>query len=136
MKASAKCVELIKASEGLRLQTYLDVAGVSTIGWGHALSGSHYYASGISEQQAEFLLEMDISRAESEVESLGHPFTQGQFDALTDFCFNLGPRALKTMFSHGIDQVPEQLIRWIHAGGKVQPGLVRRRSAELELWNS
>jgi len=32
--------------------------------------------------------------------------------------------------------VPIYLKSWVFAGGKTQPGLVKRRAAEIELWNN
>lgn len=141
MFASEDCYSLIRKSEGLRLRTYLDVAGVPTIGYGHALRAGENYTDGITEDIAENLLTHDVSCIENYINAVfgRNDFTQGQFDALVDFAYNLGEGSMGTMLAHGKDQVPTQIVRWVHAkvNGKETevPGLVTRRNAELALWN-
>lgn len=66
------------------------------------------------------------------------PLTDGQFDALVDFTFNLGGGALQRSTLRQVvnreehDEVPGELMRWVRAGGKILRGLVRRRQAEVE----
>jgi lysozyme len=68
------------------------------------------------------------------------PLTQGQFDALVDFCFNLGEgrlagsTLLRELNAGLYAAAGQQLLAWDHAGGKVIPGLKARREAELALW--
>jgi lysozyme len=65
---------------------------------------------------------------------------QNMFDALTSFTYNCGVTALanstlRRVLNQGkYEQVPAQLMRWVHAGGKEWPGLVRRRKAEGALF--
>lgn len=65
---------------------------------------------------------------------------QNQFDALVSFCYNCGTGALQNSTLRRVlnqgkyEQVPAQLMRWVHAGGKEWPGLVRRRKAEGALF--
>ena len=91
MNLSGAALELIKRSEGFRGRTYLDVAGIPTIGYGHRLLPNEVFAEGISEAQAAGMLGQDVREAEQAVGQLVKvPLAQGQFDALVDFCFNLG----------------------------------------------
>ena len=68
--------------------------------------------------------------------------TQGQFDALVDFCFNLGSGRLAGSTSSAASTaaatmtLSEQLLRWDIAAGEVNLGLKARREAELRLWKS
>ena len=68
--------------------------------------------------------------------------TQGQFDALVDFVFNLGAARLvgSTLLAKlnagEYEVAAEQLPLWDHAGGKEAAGLKSRREAELDLWRS
>jgi lysozyme len=68
--------------------------------------------------------------------------TQGQFDALVDFCFNLGAgrlassTLLRCLNAGRCDAAAEQLLRWDLAGGEVNLGLKARRETELRLWKS
>ena len=65
-----------------------------------------------------------------------HRLTDGQFDALVSFTFNLGSGALqrstlrRKVNREEHDEVPEQFMRWVWAGGRRLRGLVRRREAE------
>lgn len=137
MKTSEAGIEFIKKHEGLVLHPYDDGAGFMTVGWGHKLNPSGPRAD-ITLEQAEQLLASDMAIAEDGVNrAIGDTaLSQQQFDALADFCFNLGAPALRLMIAHGIDDVPRQIPRWDHAAGKVMPGLVTRRQDEVELWNS
>jgi lysozyme len=136
-------LQLIKQQEGFRSRTYLDVAGFPTIGYGHRLIHPGSFPDGIDEAQASEILAADVRDAEQAVERLVKvPLTQGQFDALVDFCFNLGSgrlassTLLKVLNGGRYADAAEQLLRWDQAGGKECPPLKARREAELALWQS
>ena len=139
MKLSANGLNLIKQLEGLRLQAYQCSAGVWTIGYGHTtgvLSGDI-----IDEAQAEVFLREDIVDPEDTVNRLVTvPLGQNQFDALTSFVFNLGSgnfrssTLLRKLNAGDYNGAADELLRWIHAGGKSLPGLVRRRDIERKLF--
>jgi lysozyme len=87
------------------------------------------------------LLAVDVQGAESAVSRLVTvPLTQGQFEALTSWTFNLGAgklassTALKCLNAGRYNDAVASLQLWNRAGGVVQPGLVRRRTAEAALW--
>ena len=139
MKPSGSCRALIRQFEGCRLQAYLDSAGVPTIGVGHTRGvkmGDH-----CTVQQADMWLSQDLEDAAAAVASLVKvPLTQDQFDALTSFTYNLGVRRLAEstlllLLNKG-DYVGAsgQFMLWVHAGGKVLDGLVKRRAAEAKLF--
>ena len=141
MNLSGAALELIKRSEGFRGRTYLDVAGIPTIGYGHRLLPNEVFAEGISEAQAAGMLGQDVREAEQAVGQLVKvPLAKGQFDALVDFCFNLGAgrlassTLLKVLNGARYEAAGEQLLRWDMAAGEVNAGLKRRREAELQLW--
>jgi lysozyme len=141
MKFSAEGMELLKRSEGFRNRVYLDVAGYPTIGYGHRLLHPESFSNGIDEPQAANLLSCDVRDAEQAVQRLVKaPLTQGQFDALVDFTFNLGAgklsgsSMLKAVNAGRYDEAVEQLLRWDHAGGNEVAALKTRREAEAELW--
>ena len=142
MKLSAEGLQLIKQQEGVRSRTYLDVAGFPTIGYGHRLIHPGSFPDGISEADAAEILAADVRDAEQAVgRVVGVPLTQGQFDALVDFCFNLGAgrlaksTLLKVLNDGRYADAAEQLLRWDQAGGQECPALKARRLAELVLWN-
>ena len=142
MKLSDAGLALLKASEGLRLTTYMDCASVPTIGYGHALKPGESFPAGVTEVTATLLLIKDVQVAEDAVSRMVKvPITQGQFDALVDFVFNLGSgrlehsTLLKDLNAGKYAEAGEQLLLWCNAGGHPQPGLLKRRHAELSLWN-
>lgn len=136
MRVSEICFGKIKEFEGLRTEAYYDAAGVLTIGYGHT---GHDVRPGdvISKYWAEHLLKADLYDVEKAVESLGVARTQGQFDALVSFAFNLGFYKLKTssllkMIRNGASMhaIKREFKRWVYAGGKRLKGLERRREWE------
>lgn len=146
MQASDACLDLIKRSEAWSAEPYLCPAAVWTIGWGstHDLNGEPVsrMTPAIDKSIGELLLRHDIRLAELAVSRLiTVPLSQSQFDALVDFVYNLGSGALqastlRARLNRGqYSEVPAQLRRWVHGGGRVLPGLVIRREAEVSLWN-
>ena len=145
MEISEAGLDLIKRSEGFKAETYLDVAGYPTIGYGHKLKPGEQYDRGITDATATALLEQDVQAAEEAVGRLVHvAMTQGQFDALVDFVFNLGQGALasstllRDLNASEYALAGLQLLLWDH--GRVNGceeeiyALKARRQAELSLW--
>lgn len=138
MEASEILIKQIKAFEGLRLEAYRDAAGVLTIGYGHTGSDIRE-GDRISEYWAEELLRNDLGATEAAVRRLHVARTQGQFDALVSFVFNLGigrlhgSTLLKVIRKGGSHhQIQREFKRWVYAGGKKLRGLERRRAWEAE----
>ena len=130
-------LDLIKRFEGFSRTVYFCPAGYPTIGYGHVVKDDEDFSAGIDEAQAEDLLRQDAQIAERAVLRLINvPLTDGQFDSLVSFTYNLGGGALQRSTlrrkinreEHG--EVPEQFMRWVWAGGRKLKGLVRRREAE------
>ena len=141
MKLSVAGLKVLKRSEGFRGHTYKDVNGFPTIGYGHRLLHPESFPDGIGEAQAAEILVCDVRNAEQAVERLVKvELTQGQFDALVDFCFNLGAgrlassTLLKALNGGRYEAAAEQLLRWDQAGGAENAGLKARRQAEFALW--
>jgi len=142
MRISAAGLELLKNSEGFRDRVYIDVAGFPTIGYGHRLLHPESFPRGITETQASQLLLNDLREAEQAVQRLVKvPLTQGQFDALVDFCFNLGQgrlaasTLLESLNAGQYADAAAELLRWDRAGAHESPALKARRQAELALWS-
>ena len=134
-------LDLIKRFEGFSRTVYFCPAGYPTIGYGHVVKDDEDFSAGIDESQAEELLRQDAQIAERAVLRLINvPLTDGQFDALVSFTYNLGGGALKrSTLRRKINreehaEVPEQFMRWVWAGGRKLKGLVRRRAAEACLY--
>jgi len=142
MKTSDKGVELIKNHEGLVLKAYLCPAGVWTIGYGHTAGVKSW--DSISPEQAEEFLKQDLKSSEMSVMRLVQkPLNQNQFDALVSFVFNVGAgnfqssTLLKRVNANPNNpDIRGEFGRWIHGGGKVLPGLIKRRKEEADLFFS
>lgn len=141
MQISKDGLDLIKQFEGLYLKAYRCPAGVPTIGYGHTAGVAMGQA--ITQQQADDYLRRDVRQFERAVARLvSVPLTQGQFDALVSFAFNLGEGALaqstllRMLNAGDYAGAAAQFDRWNKAGGRVLPGLVRRRAAERALFEA
>lgn len=141
MRTGRDGVELIRHFEGCRFNAYLCPAGVWTIGYGHTAGVKE--GDSIDQEAAEAFLIEDLETFEQAVMRLVEvPLTQQQFDALVSWTFNLGAgnlaesTLLKKLNNYQYAEVPEQMMRWVRAGGKVLDGLVRRRAAEAALFQS
>jgi len=135
---------LLKKFEGCKLKAYRCPAGVCTIGYGHtSAAGAPMVNDGmaITQAQADDILKRDIVKYEIAVMDLVKvPLTQNQFDVLVDFAYNAGvgnlksSTMLKKVNAGDLDAVPSELMKWTKGGGKVLPGLVRRRQAAGAWW--
>jgi lysozyme len=139
MKPSGACRALVREFEGCRLQAYLCPAGLATIGVGH--TGGVKIGDRCTVQQADVWLGEDLEDAAASVATLVRvPLTQGQFDALTSFVFNLGHKRLAEstlliLLNKGnYKAAADQFSRWVYGGGQKLPGLVKRRAAEAALF--
>lgn len=144
MKISDAGIALIKSFEGLRLEAYPDPATGGdpwTIGYGH--TGEVTPGMVITESEAEELLRQDIVQFEMCVNgALQVPVTQGQFDALVSFAFNLGcgnlrrSTLLRKLNAGDVTGAAAEFAVWNRAAGRVMAGLTRRREAERELFSA
>lgn len=135
-------LNLTKQFEGLSLTSYQDQVGVWTIGYGHTGPNVHGGMT-ITEAQAELLLESDVAAAVTGVNrAVTAQIQQNHFDALVDFAFNLGCASLlsstllRLINAGDLAAAAPQFLLWDHAGGVVVPGLLRRRQAEMDLFQS
>lgn len=127
--------------EGLRLESYRDPRGVITIGFGHTGNDVHELQT-CTQEEADAWLARDIDWAVKEVKRMVKvPLNQNQFDSLVDFVFNEGSGnfersgLLRAVNAQHAD-ASREFLPWNEAGGKVLPGLVRRRKAEAELFDT
>lgn len=140
MTTSPLGVALVKQFEGLRTCAYLDAAGIWTVGYGH--TGTDVRSGvRIDAAQAEALLRDDLAASEDAIHALvTQPLAQASFDALVSFVFNVGAAAfagstlLRKLNAGDIEGAAAEFERWRYAGGRVLPGLLRRRIAERTLF--
>ena len=140
MKASRRLIEAIKRFEACRLTAYQDSVGVWTIGYGHTKDVKR--GDRISVQQAEKMLMDDLAVYEEAARKVRGIRTQGQFDAVVDFCYNCGvanfeKSTLKKYIESGrkTAEIQREFLKWINAGGKPLDGLFSRRVWEAARWN-
>lgn len=146
MQTSEKGIAVIKQFEGCKLTAYQDSVGVWTIGygWTQPVDGKPIRAGmTIKQETAERLLKTGLVSYESDVSRLVKVgLTQGQFDALVSFTYNLGSKSLSTstllrkLNAGDYAGAADEFLRWNKAGGKVLNGLTRRREAERALFLS
>lgn len=139
MKTSLNGIELIKKYEGFRAEAYKCPAGKWTVGYGHTRTAS--IGQTITEKDAEELLKSDLEISEWAVNHyVKVPLNQNQFDALVSFVFNIGygnfkkSSLIKFLNLEKYDLAKNEFHKWRMGGGKVLPGLVKRRAAEAELF--
>ena len=142
----ALAAEMCKRFEGFRSKPYLCPANVATIGY-----GSTYYA----DKRKVTLEDAPISEPDATVlllHELHHTYLPGvlrncpvlltdekKCNAIVDFAYNLGTGRLQTstlkrkINAGSWEEAKEQLLLWTKGGGRVLPGLVKRRTAECRL---
>src|SRR5574344_1308280 len=134
-------LDLIKKYEGLRLEAYKCPAGVWTIGYGHTkgvIKGMK-----ISKEEAEKLLQQDVSVFELQVINTVGKLSDCKIDALVSFAYNVGIAAFrgstlcrKVKANSDDASIRSEFGKWVYAGSKKLPGLVKRRAEEAEMYFS
>ena len=136
---------IIRKYEGLRLRAYICPSGLATIGY-----GSTFYMNGsrvklgdvITIDHADKLLHFQVKLFADEVKRVvKSEINENQLGALTSFCFNVGGAAFgKSTLAKKVNKNPndptirDEFMRWTRGGGKVLPGLVKRREEEANLY--
>ena len=152
--STSNAASIVSRFEGNRLHAYRDPANFLVIGTDHLISSEEqksgvmmikgkpvHWRNGITQAQALALLNQDLAPARAAIAHYIHvKLTKNQRDALTSFVFNVGAGALTGGVGHKLnagkyDEVPAEILKWDHAGGRVIPGLAQRRRAEVALWN-
>jgi lysozyme len=145
---SEELLNLIRASEGLKLTAYMCPAGVPTIGYGHTKGVTKAQVDAkrtITKAQADALLAEDLARVEQSIlKSITVPVSVRQLDALISFVFNVGggnlasSTLLKKLNAGDYAGAANEFPKWNKATVKgkkvVLPGLTARRSAERTLF--
>lgn len=138
-------IDLIKQFEGFRANAYQDTVGVWTIGYGTTRINGQPVTAGttITQDQALQLVQQEVNKLTRQIDTIvAVPINDNQLNALVDFAYNLGFNALKTstlirkLNAGDYNGAADQFPRWVYAGGKVLPGLVKRREAEKQLFNT
>lgn len=138
MTINDKGIALIKSFEGLRLKAYkaLPSEKYYTIGYGHYGSDIKEGQT-ITEAEAEALLRADIKKYEAKVNKYSnYKWNENEFSALVSFAYNIGNiDGLTKKGERSREEIKKVWTSYSKAGGKELPGLLRRREAELKLFN-
>lgn len=159
MKTSSEAIKLIKCHEGVRLKPYRCPALLWTVGVGHVIDPAHAkvpfeerrnlpipdgWNRVLGMDEVDAILAKDLGRFERGVARYCPPAlnSQGRFDALVSFSFNVGlgnlqRSGLRMKTNRGeFEEAAEEFMKWTKAGGRVLPGLVKRRLDEQRLYLS
>ena len=150
---------MIKHHEGVRTRPYRCPALLWTVGVGHVIDPAHIkvpmnerrnlpipdgWSRVLSMGEVDAILAQDLNRFERGVARLCPAAlgSQGIFDSLVSFAFNVGlgnlqRSSLRMKTNRGeFESAAEEFMKWTKAGGKVLPGLVKRRMDERALYLS
>ena len=138
-------IAIIRKYEGLKLRAYVCPAGLNTIGY-----GATFYENGMRVQpgdvitmdRADKLLHIQVKLFADEVRrTVKSNLNENQLGALVSFCFNVGGAAFsrstlarKANANPNDHTIRAEFMRWTRGGGKVLPGLVKRREEEANLY--
>ena len=159
MKVSAAAIQMIKHHEGVRTKPYRCPALLWTVGVGHVIDPTHAavkyeerknlpipagWDRVLTMGEVDDLLSQDLVRFERGVLRNCPSATgrQGVFDALVSFSFNVGlgnlqRSTLRMKTNRGeFEAAADEFLKWTKAGGRVLPGLVKRRNDERALYLS
>jgi lysozyme len=157
VKVSSAAIRMIKHHEGVRTRPYRCPALLWTIAVGHVIDPTHAAVKYeerrtlpipegwdriLTMGEVDAILAQDLGRFERGVARLcpavvGH---QGRFDALVSFAFNVGlgnlqRSSLRMKTNRGeFEEAADEFMKWTKAGGRVLPGLVKRRQDERALY--
>lgn len=141
-RASKLLIQKLKEFEGLSLVAYKPTKAERwwTIGYGHS-AGDVRQGMRITEGNAEELLKRDLFFVEKFINGIPKVKTQGQFDALVSFTYNVGVGNLKKstllkkiMHDAPTAEIQREFMKWVYSGGKRLDGLVKRRRWEAQRW--
>jgi len=137
-KTPSNLVEFIIELEDFSPTAYDDFKQTS-IGYGTKATSKDQT---ITEPEARKLMEKDLDAARKTVlklkETAGYDWNENQVDALTSFTYNLGAGNLRKLTENGTrgdEEIADMLPEYKYAGGKINDGLIKRREAELKLFN-
>ena len=139
MTPSKDCIDMVKHFEGFKAVAYLCPANVWTIGYGRTKNVKEGDITSMPQATRDLEEEL-IEFGEQVLSVVDVELSQNEFDALASWTYNLGvgnlqsSTLLKKLNSGDKNSVPEEMIRWNKAAGKVLAGLTRRREAEAKLW--
>lgn len=159
VNTSPSAIKVIKHHEGVRTRPYRCPALLWTVGVGHVIDPAHAkvpfeerrslpipagWDRVLTMDEVDALLSSDLGRFERGVARYCPPAlnSQGIFDALVSFSFNVGlgnlqRSGLRMKTNRGeYEEAADEFLKWTKAGGRVLPGLVKRRNDERAMYLS
>lgn len=140
INTSGNIIDFIAGFEGFR-ETAYDDYGQLTIGFGTPATSPDQT---ITREEAKKELSKEVMKARTIVleaaKEFGYDWSDNQIDALTSFTFNLGQGNFNKLLKgdegglRGDEEISEMILEYNRAGGKVLPGLTKRRQAEADLF--
>ena len=145
MNVNAETLALVKEFEGFRSKAYKDPVGIWTIGYGTTAAAglgiTPVAGMTITEREAERLLIVGLNKFGAQIRpKITAPINENEWGAFLSLAYNIGPgafaksSALRHFNAGNKAKAADAILLWNKAGGKVLPGLVRRRKAERELF--
>ncbi|MHA7871696.1 MAG: glycoside hydrolase family protein [Hyphococcus sp.] len=138
LRINAAGLQIIKESEGLRLEAYT-LNGQWLIGYGHARTARAGMT--ITEAEAEALLREDVRDAEDGVrQRVTAPVNENQFSAMVSLAYNLGvggfsrSTVLDAVNRGDYRQAADNFLNHNRAGGVPNEHLTHRREQERALF--
>jgi lysozyme len=158
MQVSEKALKVIEHHEGVRTKPYQCPALLWTVGVGHVIDPNHAkvpmdqrkalpipdgWNRTLTMDEVNAILKSDLARFERGVEKFCPvPLTQGMFDGLVSFSFNVGLGTLQRstlrqkLLRGDKEGAAEELLKYCMAGGKILKGLQNRRIDERAMFIS
>jgi len=143
---SQKALDLIKKFEGCKLNAYLDLKKIPTIGFGSTLynNGSKVkMGDTITQEQADDMLSFRCEQIERMILGFVKPqLNENQLSALISFVYNIGMNAFRfstlllEINKGNFDKAAAQFDKWIYVNKNKSEGLANRRAAEKSLFLS
>jgi lysozyme len=136
--AVALVVPLVVQYEGTIPKTYRDPVGILTACTGHT-GPELRMGQTFTREQCNEMLFADLHKHAKALDCIRRPLTEGQTAAFLSFAFNVGNGAFcsstlaRKANAGDMAGACAELSRWVYAGGKQLPGLVKRRAAEREM---
>jgi lysozyme len=137
----SKLAGLIARFEGFSSDAFIDTPGKYAIGYGHLITDSPsdlaLKGKKLTKEEGLALLSEDIRVRANIRPVLKVKVNSAQFDALTSLCFNIGlgnfskSQVLSKVNAGDFTGAAEYFCHWRKGGGKILPGLIKRRFAEM-----
>jgi len=137
VKVDGDIIAFIAGFEGFKEKAYDDYGQIS-IGFGTKATDLDQT---ITREEALKALSNDVLKARTivlnAVKEYGYDWSENQIDALTSFTYNTGQGNFSELIKDGTrgdEEISEMMLKYNKAGGKVLPGLTKRRKAEATLF--